>query len=765
MVAILLGALALSLGLAWFERTGTDYLDVFAIVAVLVLDIGLGALLELRADRAIAALESLTAPRATVRRSGSTGDVPSAELVPGDVVLLTAGSRVPADGRLLAASHLVISEATLTGESAPVAKGVEQVPVPTPLAERTSMVYAGTLVTEGTGELLVTSVGTATEVGRIAQLVARTETPEPPLVARIRRLGSTVARAVLVLVVVLTAVGLRAGRSATELVLVAASLAVSAVPEGLPAVMTAVFAIGVHRMARRNAVVRRLDALETLGSVTVICADKTGTLTENQMAVADTWAVDGDLQRIATIAASCNRAELPGMGDPTELSLLRHASALGAPRLPIDEEVVPFRSGQRYMATRHGGQVFWKGGVEAILSEADAQSPDDIAARARAMAERGLRVLAVAIADGATRPTAIGLMGLWDPPREGAAEAIRRAAAAGVRTVMITGDSVGTAAAIAARLELHGQALSGTDLDMLPDEQFRAVVHDTVVFARATPEHKLRILDALRANGEIVAMTGDGVNDAPALQGAHVGIAMGRVGTDVAREAASIVLTDDHYATIVTAIEEGRRIYDNVRTFVLFLLHANFDEILLVATALLVGLPLPYLPIHILWINLLTDSLPAIALGLEPAAPDVMQRPPRDPNEGILAGQGRRLTVATLVAFGLALAVFLYGLNSGADLTAVRSMTLTMAIVFEVLLAFSLRTPGPAWRGLGRNPWLLAAAGVAVGLHVAVLVSPAAPLFSLTMLSGQQAIVAIVAAVGGVLTVEALKLARLMDHR
>ena len=465
-----------------------------------------------------------------------------------------------------------------------------------------------------------------------------------------------------------------------------------------------------------------------------MCADKTGTITENRMTVVRTVLVGeraGDSRLLLDLAASCTRAELPRSGDPTELALLAHAAAHGGTAFPIDVEEVAFSATTRRMQTRHtvegASRVFLKGAPETVdeLCGGDGE----LLARAEELAADGLRVLAAATDDG-DRLRPLGLFGIEDPAREGVLEAVEAARAAGIRTVMITGDNPITASTIAARVGIEGAVALGTDLPVLMED--RARLARVGVFARVEPLHKLEILRALQEDGEIVAMSGDGVNDAPALKGAHVGVAMGKRGTETARAAASIVLLDDHFATIVRAIEEGRRIHDNIRRFVLFLLRANFDELILILAALALKLPLPYLPVHILWINLMTDGLPALALGTEPAEPDVMRRPPRAPGESLLAGTWGRLVGSALVGVALTLGWYLHELASGVPLDQARASTLTLAIGFELVLAYSSRSRLPAWRLDPRgNPWLLRATAVVVAMHAGLLYSPLADAFHL----------------------------------
>ncbi len=736
LVYVLLAALGLSLVTGWLEPgppQWSHFVDAIVIAVILFGNASLGVAQEMRAENAIAALQALLAPHARVRREGVEQVVPASELVPGDVVILDTGDRCAADGRLLEANALRVDESSLTGESLPVAKGAEAVAAETPLAERTSLVFAGTLVTHGSGVVVVTRTGLATESGQIAHLVTTTAEDPTPLQRQLARLGRFLGIAALVAVVVVVALGVARSMPWLEVLLVGVALAVSAVPEGLPAVVTVAFALGARAMVEKRALVRRLDALETLGAVSTIATDKTGTLTTNRMTVV---AVESDdVEQLAIVVASCNHADLPDIGDPTELAVLTWAAGQAVDRQPIDEEEVPFSSERKHMITRHGRRSFVKGAPEVLLARADPPRPD-LEAAAEAMGARGLRCLAGAVVEGG-RWRVLGVLGLEDPPRDGVAEAIAQAGGASIRTIMITGDHVATATAIARQVGIEPRAITGAELDALSPESLRETVRTTSVFARVTPQHKVAICDALQANGEVVAMTGDGVNDAPALKAAHVGLAMGQRGTDVAREAADIVLADDHYATIVSAVREGRRIHDNIRKFVVFLLRANPYEIALLLAAMVIGWPLPYLPIHLLWINLLTDGLPAMALATTRADPDIMARPPRNPTESLLAGEEPRLALAVWLNFAAVFGFFAVRVLSGDDIAQVRTETLTLGIVLELLLAISARSRQPAWQvPLGSNPWLLWAVAGVFGLHLLLLTTPLGTLLRLTEVSG-----------------------------
>ncbi len=712
MVYILIGALLLTIGIQVLNGDGSleNAIDSIAILAILLLNAILGFVQEFRSRKELQGLQELTSPSARVRRNGLESFIPSRQIVPGDIVIIETGDRIVADGRLLQVSHLDVNESSLTGESLSVAKGIEPLPDGLPIGERKNCVFAGTLVTRGAGEYVVVNTGLQTEIGHVAAMVASAESPPTPLERRMQSLSKVMGIVVLILCALLAFVEWQRQVPVLAIVLLAVSLAVSAVPEGLPAVVTACLAMGVRRMAGLHALVMRLDALETLGSISVICSDKTGTITENRMQVKETWVPDnapkGDELLLVQIAASCNRAKLPNLGDPTEVGLLRYAEEQGIDRLDFDEEEIPFTSEGKYMQTRHGERSFLKGAPEKILMLCGKETDAEIAKCSLAMAQGGLRVLAMAVIDeGAVR--FVGLMGMEDPPRAAVPAAMDNARSAGIRTVMITGDHAETALAIGHRVGIEGEVMDGKALDMLTPAELRQTVRTVSIYARVSPGHKIAILRALQENGQVVAMTGDGVNDAPALKAADVGIAMGKDGTQVAREAASLVLTDDNYATIVLAIREGRRIYDNIRKFVLYLVRANVGQILLFTTTVALGLPLPLLPIHILWINLMTDGLPALALGMEETEPGIMKRAPRAHNEQIFTGVWMHLLMASLISCGLTFLLFLWSLSTGDSIDHARTLIFTFSIFFEILLAFHSRSILPLWKiGVFGNKWL-----------------------------------------------------------
>ena len=713
-----------------------DVTDTIAILAIVVLNTVLGLVHEHRAERAMALLKRLAVPIVRVRRGGQVLEVPSRDLVPGDIVLLEAGNVVPADCRLLECANLRAEEASLTGESEPVDKVCQAIDeVELPLGDRRNMTYMGTVITYGRGQAVVVATGMATELGRIADLIQTVERESTPLQKRLDRLGRVLAVIAVVLVSVIFVEGLVRGVDLKTMFLTAVSMAVAAVPEGLPAVVTIALALGAQRMLKRNVLIRKLPAVETLGSVTVICSDKTGTLTENRMTVTvldvagerldvtemlhrSSPAVDLEpgrstvpddspaLTLLLAGGALCNdavltaQADQPGhfhtLGDPTEGALVVAAARFHLRKPDLDllfprVAEAPFDSDRKRMTTVHempatplpaarGLEWLWghgpllaphryvavtKGAVEPLLGVTtgvwvgDGPQPYDAAWRARIkqahdrLAQDGMRVLGLALRVIDARPAGdvadlerdlvfVGLIGMTDPPRPEVKAAVETCRQAGIRPVMITGDHPLTARHVARQLGIgteEAHITTGQDMMRLSDEDLRAAVEDSAVFARVSPEHKLRIVQALQTNGGVVAMTGDGVNDAPALRQADIGVAMGMTGTEVSKEASDMVLRDDNFATIVAAVEEGRVIYDNIRKFITYLLSSNSGELWVMLAAPFLGLPLPLLPLQILWINLVTDGLPALALSVEPPERHTMQRPPISPQESIL-GRG-----------------------------------------------------------------------------------------------------------------------------
>ncbi|MFP5505940.1 MAG: cation-transporting P-type ATPase [Gammaproteobacteria bacterium] len=737
------------------------WIDSGVIFGVVVINAFVGFVQEGKAEQAMDAIRHMLSPRAAALRDGALREIPAEELVPGDVVQLAAGDKVPADLRLLRVRELRIEEAALTGESVPVEKDIDAVAADALLGDRSGMAYSGTLVTAGQGVGVVVATGAATEIGRISALLAQVETLTTPLLRQIARFGQALTVIILLLSGLTFAWGVwLQGQALADMFLAAVALAVAAIPEGLPAVITITLAIGVQRMAARNVIIRRLPAVETLGSVSVICSDKTGTLTRNEMAVqtAVTHAGpteisgtgyaphglfsrggrefepqdDAALEELLRAGLLCNDAALEDRngewyahGDPMEAALITAARKAGLtpehqkaefPRI----DVVPFDARHRFMATLHHDHaghafVYLKGAPERVLSmcahqRADGEDrPLDAGwwqARAEELAARGRRVLALAFrsmpagqhslhfqdVDGGL--TLLGLVGLVDPPREEAIRAVASCRSAGIGVKMITGDHAVTAAAIGRELGIGdgSGAYTGHDIEALDDAALRDVVRDAEVFARASPEHKLRLVKALQANGAVTSMTGDGVNDAPALKRADIGVAMGVKGTEAAKEAAEMVLTDDNFASIVAGVEEGRTVYDNIRKAILFILPTNGAQALVVVVAVLLGQILPMTPVQILWVNMVTAVTLALALAFEPAEPGLMARPPRRSDEPLLSGFLLwRIAVVSLLLVAMSYGTFLWVLEQGLALEVARTAAVNALVGGEIVYLFNSR--------------------------------------------------------------------------
>lgn len=824
-----------------------EQVQALAIFVVIALNAAIGFLTELRADRAITALEREAAPTAQVVRDGRGRTIPATDLVPGDLILLAAGDKVPADARVLEAVHLEIDEAALSGESAAVNKHPDPLPTTndtTPVAERLDMAYLGTIVTTGRGRALVTATGRATELGRIGALLEGTSRRETPLQRRLEQLGRTLIVVVVVLCAVIVAVGVARGEALLVMLEIGISLAIAAVPEGLPAVATMTLALGVQRMAKSHALVRRLAAVETLGSTTVICTDKTGTLTRNEMVVrrivlGDTTfevddtglhragmpievPLDGHLELALRAGALCNDAQLATdhtgvttvVGDAMEGALVHAAELAGMSHRTLLEvwprlAEIPFDSRTRRMVTVHqtpdGGRVaFAKGSPGDLIAEASQvfsagvrplapAERDTLLAANEHLANDALRVLALAYREFTPEEmfdehtpgwTFVGLVGLLDPLRPEAKSAIERCRSAGIRTLMLTGDQPATATAIANQLGLSAPGAGGPgasgpgtsgpgasstvharEIDHLDQTELGELVEHTAVFARVSPEHKLRIVEALQARGHIVAMTGDGINDAPALHRADIGIAMGLQGTAVAKEAADMILRDDNFATIVTAVEQGRAIYSNILRFIHFLFSCNASEVLVVFAAIVLGWPLPIGPLQILWLNIVTDVFPALALALEPTAANVMRQPPRPAQEPLLnrgfafliGWQAALLAATTLGAF--AIAASWYG-TSGPGLTRVVTITFSTLALVQTFHAFNARSRHTsAFTGLLGNPALWGAVTICVLLQVAAVHLPWLQLALETVpLTGRDWLLVVGASLVPLVVVEASKL-------
>ena len=755
--------IVLLLGAAVAGLVAGEVVEAAAIGVVLVVNTIVGFVTEMRAARSMESLRALMTTTAEVERDDRRDEIDATELVPGDIVGIEAGEQVPADLRVVEAEDLRVDEAGLTGENEPVAKRTDPVDASAPLAERTSMLYTGTTVVAGRGRGIVVATARGTEMGRISDLAESAEETKAPLQEGLAHLSRQLAVAVVVGAIALLGLGIARGMETDEAVEVAVALAIAVVPEGLPAVATLTLAVGMRRMAAGNALVRRLPAVETLGSTTVICSDKTGTLTRNEMRVVEVvTAADVDEDDLWETAVLCNDADIDPdgdpVGDPTEVGLLEGATERGIEWRRRREEhprarEVPFNAATKRMAVVTAGATHVKGAPEVLL---DADRYPELHQAAEDMAARALRVLAFArgpAIDGEQSDGAVfddievlGVVGMHDPPRDTAIDAIDVLARAGIRTVMLTGDRPDTAAAIGSEMGIsEGEALSGHDLDDVTGDELVAHAERTALFARVAPEDKLRIVESLQSAGEVVAVTGDGVNDAPALSQADVGVAMGS-GTDVARDAADIVLLDDEFQTIATAVAEGRRIFTNIRRFAQFLFSWHLAEVAVITVALAAGVDPPLAGLMILWNNLIIDVLPSFALALEPGRADVMDDPPRDPSEPVVdRGLLRRtVTQASLVA-GAGLAAYGIGRWSldlsvdGTQTMAFMAMTLGQA-----LGVFNARTErGSGFRGAAANLWLWAALAITVTLELLALTfTPLTDLLGLTTLPARGYVIA-----------------------
>ncbi|NLP36181.1 MAG: calcium-transporting P-type ATPase, PMR1-type [Firmicutes bacterium] len=801
MVLVLLGATLLSAVLG-------EYTDALVIIIIVLVNAILGFIQEYRAERSLEALQGLAAPQARVLRDGIRHEVPAQELVPGDIVIIEAGDRIPADLRLGEVRNLSVNEAALTGESEPVRKNTAVLEESSKnLGDQINMAYMGTMAVGGRGSGVVVATGMQTQMGRIAHLIQDAGGEETPLQKRLEQMGKYLVMICLFVCGLVVLLGLIQGLPAYRMFLAGVSLAVAAIPEGLPAVVTMALAIGVQRMVRRNAIVRRLPAVETLGCATVICSDKTGTLTQNKMNVQKIWTGDKvyevvgegyaphgrflsdrqtvnpkqDTALLMTLKAAvlCNNARLQRgkleikplwrghreewqiQGDPTEGALLVAGARAGLWREDLERQAkrlqeLPFDGTRKRMSVLYNESkesiLYVKGAPEIILERCTKiflngrvenltyELREKIARQNETMAALALRNLAVAyrpvkqtreeLEELESELIFLGILGMIDPPRPEVLPAIKKCQAAGIKTVMITGDHKTTAVAIARTLRLlphDGNVLTGSMLDELTDRQLQKAVLNTYVYARVTPEHKLRIVRALKLNGQVVAMTGDGVNDAPAVKEADIGVAMGESGTDVTREAAALVLADDNFATIVSAVEEGRGIYDNIRKFIRFLLACNIGEILTMFLAMLVSLPVPLRAIQILWINLVTDGLPAMALGIDPVDPEVMTRPPRDPQESIFAhGLWEKILGRGVLIGIICVLVFAWSLHQGAPLEEAQTLVFASLIMAQLIYVFDCRSERKnLWQvNIFTNLWLVAAVLSSLGLLLLVLYHP-----------------------------------------
>ena len=770
------------------------YTEALLILAFIFAVATTGFAQEFRSERALEKLRELAAPKAVVVRNGVEVEIPAREIVPGDVIVLATGSRVPADGRLIEAVNLKTDEACLTGESVPVTKRTGHLPKDVPVSDRANMVFSGTIVVYGRGKAVVTSTGMRTEFGKIAGMVQAVKREVTPLERRIGYLGRFIVAMCVSACAIITAFGIIVrGYDPLDMLVWGVSLAVAAVPASLPAIVIGTLAVGVLKMARRNAIVRRLPAVEVLGCTTVICADKTGTMTKGEMAAREVWLVrdervdvagvgyelrgefkkagkridptkDPDLPILLEAGVLCNDASIhegKPVGDPTEAALVVLAAKAGMAKGELEKAKkrvgeVPFTSERKRMTTIHeAGELvaYMKGATEVVLDRCGTKQVEGRIEPLRDgdrqqilkvnddMASRGLRVLAIAyrklppeieLAEESVEQglTFVGLVGMLDAPREEVLESVKLCKKAGIRPVMITGDHKLTAMAIAREigvLKRDSMVLTGEELDRMSNEELERIVEKVDVYARVSPAHKVRIVEALKKRGEIASMTGDGINDAPALKFSDIGVAMGIKGTDVAKEASSMVLTDDNFATIVSAVREGRRIYDNVKKYLVFLLSCNISEVAVVVLACILGYPLPLTAAQILWVNLVTDGPPAMALGVDPEAPDIMERQPRDPKENpLVALRWFLLGKSAMITAGVFAIFTWYYQWYGGYLAKAQTAAFTALVMFEMFNAFNCRSERHSLFELGplSNKALVLGVAVAILAQIAVVSSP-----------------------------------------
>ncbi|NLP23622.1 MAG: calcium-translocating P-type ATPase, PMCA-type [Syntrophomonadaceae bacterium] len=810
MIIILLIAAGISFVVAWYE--GEGFFEPILILLIVVLNAVIGVVQEGKAEKALDALKDLSAPHARVIREGREMIIDAYQLVPGDIISLEAGDYVPADARLIRSASLKAEESALTGESVPSEKdATAEVAADAPLGDRFNMLYSGCSITYGTATAVVTATGMKTEMGKIADLLHAEGDTQTPLQHKLAILGKYIGFMAIGICAFIFLIGLLYGMEVMEIFMIAVALAVSAIPEGLPAIVTIVLAIGVQRMVRKNAIIRKLPAVETLGSASVICSDKTGTLTQNQMTLVKAFAADNDvledvtdqnsdaIKELLKYATLCSDGciefddgQVSHIGDPTETSIVLAAHKNGMPQEELNRlyprlAELPFDSDRKLMSTINSidgkNIVIVKGAFDVI---ADRCINGDLEAGRRytdELSRHALRVLAVAykeIDEVPSQPTSeelengltfMGLVGMIDPPRPEARDAVAVCREAGIKPVMITGDHVVTASAIAKDLGIlveGDDAINGTELAAMSEEELNERVRTISVYARVSPEDKIRIVRAWQRQGAIVSMTGDGVNDAPALKAADIGCAMGITGTDVAKGASDMILTDDNFATIVDAVKEGRGIYDNIKKTVGFLLGTNIGEVLTVFIAMLVWRTSPLLAVHLLWINLVTDSLPAIALGVEPVDKDVMKRKPKPKEESIFAhGFGLRIILLGVMFAILTLTGFMIAWKSTGDIASGRTMAFIVLAVSQIVHSFNMRSDHSLFKiGVFSNKYLNGAAFVSLGLMaLIVFIPPVTTAFGLTQLSTEMYLLALALALVPIVVLEIAKASRLVRHQ
>lgn len=792
MIIILIIAAIISAVVSYIEGTG-DYFDSIIIIAIVVFNGIMGLIQEAKAEKSIEALKKMSAPVAKVRRNGKVLTVNGEDIVPGDIVILETGCYVPADIRLINTYNLKVEESSLTGETEAVEKDENAVfnNQKIPLGDMKNMVFAGTAVVNGHAEGIVTNIGMNTEVGKIASMIITNEAPQTPIQKKLSEVGKVLGIACVVICALIFVIGVIKKISVVEMFMTSVGLAVAAIPEGLPAIVTIILSIAVTKMAKRNAIIRKLPAVETLGSSKVICSDKTGTLTENNMKVVE---IIGNKNKILEYGALCCNCEInEGVveGEPTEVAIVKEAVKEKQNKVLPRLCEIPFDSNRKLMTTvnelENGKyRIITKGAPEILLGICDYYEENNnvhdmnstflskIKNKNEKMAEKALRVLGVAYLDVDIMPKEIsadflekglifvGLIGMIDPPRKGVKEAVLACRRAGIKTVMITGDHITTAKAIAKDLEiLRGRelAITGQELDKIPDSKLEKDIMNYSVFARVTPEHKVRIVKAFQKTGAVVAMTGDGVNDAPALKKSDIGIAMGRKGTDVAKNAADMILNDDNFVTIVDAVKQGRNIFDNIKKAIHFLIATNIGEIVTIFVGLLLGVKSPLLAIQLLWVNLVTDSLPAIALGLEPPEKNIMNRPPRDAKKSIFADglMGKIVVEGFMIGMFTILAFFIGNKYYGIEVA--RTMAFISLGMLELIHSFNVKSEESIFKvGLFENKYLLGAFVFGTILQLGIIFVPSlAEIFKLTQLNATQWLITIAISIAPIIIVEIQK--------
>ena len=774
MIIILIIASIISAGISYIQGKN-DYFDSIIIIAIVVLNASMGVIQEAKAEKSIEALKEMTPPKSKVIREGITNEINAEDLVPGDVIILEAGNYMPADGRIIESFGLKIEESSLTGETEPVLKDANKIcREKESLGDMKNMAFMSTIIVNGHGMAIVTETGMNTKVGKIANMMIENEAPETPIQKKLSQVGKILGIVCLAICIIIFIIGIIKKIEPMEMFMTSVGLAVAAIPEGLPAIVTIMLSIGVTKMAKKNSIIRKLPAVETLGSSNVICSDKTGTLTQNKMEVVEIRAKSPSLAiELATMCTDCDIIHEKGRvkikGEPTEIALVDKAIKEGKDKNELYEIMprvseIPFDSTRKMMTTIHkiGNKykVITKGAPDVLLNKCNHIDKNKVQKENLEMANKALRVIAIGYKEIDILPSKIepetiekdlnfiGLIGMIDPPREGVKESVRSCKKAGIKTVMITGDHIATAKAIAKELEIlqeKDKAITGQELDNISQEKLEKEIENYAVFARVTPEHKVRIVKAWQKRGAIVAMTGDGVNDSPALKNADIGIAMGKNGTDVAKNAADMILTDDNFVTIVEAVKQGRTIYDNIKKAIHFLIATNIGEIVTIFMGLLLGLKSPLLAIQLLWINLVTDSLPAIAIGLEPPEKDIMQRKPINSRKGIFADglwnkiivEGIMMGMLTLVAFSIGNKY--YGVEVG------RTMAFISMGLLELVHSFNIKSEQSIFKiGILENKFLIGSFILGFLVQTIVVIIPAlAQIFKLVPLNQTQWIITI----------------------